>query len=182
MSIIWKIVISRLSGSPGPFVSRICIHTPTHAHARARAVHCCADADAQCSSSVQFRAIQVRLALRTSDTVTVYPSPTHTRAIATREEEHRPSRVEAANACDDARPRWRRGRIEGEEGKCSWRDAASVCCCYVPLLGAEVEDARPRRRPSPSLPLEGTASSSRDPRRELRGRRPEHGQLSGLGE
>lgn len=35
MSIIWKIVISRLSGSPGPFVSRICIHTPTHAHARA---------------------------------------------------------------------------------------------------------------------------------------------------
>lgn len=36
MSIIWKIVISRLFGSPGPFVSRICIHTPTHAHARAR--------------------------------------------------------------------------------------------------------------------------------------------------
>jgi len=33
-------------------------------------------------SPMQFRAIQVRLAPSANDTVTVYPSPTHTRTIA----------------------------------------------------------------------------------------------------
>lgn len=58
-------------------------YTPAHAHTRTHraAVHCAVDTVTM-QSPMQFRAIQVRLALCTSDMV--YPSPTHTRPNASR--------------------------------------------------------------------------------------------------
>jgi len=68
-------------------------HLHTHGHRairrrarRARGRPLCAAGTMQ--SPMQFRAIQVRLAPSANDTVTVYPSPTHTRTIA--RENHRP--------------------------------------------------------------------------------------------
>jgi hypothetical protein len=69
-------------------------HLHTHGHRairrrarRARGRPLCADAGTM-QSPMQFRAIQVRLVPSANDTVTVYPSPTHTRTIA--RENHRP--------------------------------------------------------------------------------------------
>lgn len=127
MSLIWKIVISRWILDVS--LCRICIHRLTHTPMCAsRGRPLCIDAGTM-QSPMQFRAIQVRLALRASDTVTVYPSPTHTHDENTIVE----SRTNASN-----------GGVVG--GGTVQLDAALV---YVLFL-REVGHARPQRRPSPS--------------------------------
>lgn len=60
----------------------ICIYTDTCiTEGLTRGRPLCVDTGTM-QSPMQFRAIQVRLVLSASDTVTVYPSPTHTRTIA----------------------------------------------------------------------------------------------------
>lgn len=98
-------------------------YTSTHAHSRAHrtAVHCAVDAVTM-QLPMQFRAIQVRLALCTSDTVTVYPSPTHTRTNVSRK--HRRQAGRRTNASDDT------------HGRRRWGSAAvdAALMLYVPLL------------------------------------------------
>lgn len=108
------------------FVPHLHTHRRTHTRARiARRAHCAVDAVTM-QSPMQFRAIQVRLALCTSDMVTVYPSPTHTR-IRARSSKTRPSRTDAS---DDTYGRRRWGELQ------LWMQPSWP---YVPLL-REVED------------------------------------------
>lgn len=87
-------------------------------------------------SPMQFRAIQVRLALCTSDMVTVYPSPTHTRIRTRASRKH--GRRES-----HGRERWyiRAASV----GRAAAVDAALAFRSYE-----RSRMARPRRRPSPS--------------------------------
>lgn len=136
------------------FVPHLHTHRRTHTHTRGHPL--CVDADTM-QSPMQFRAIQVRLALRTSDTVTIYPSPTHTRTITTKA-----ASSKVAQMRGDAY-----GGIASRYVECNWIATlvwcvACVCVCVCVLLLREVKDAK---WPS-SSPL--TDSSSRDPRRKLR--------------
>lgn len=124
MSLIWKIVISRWILDIS--LCRICIHTGARTPSRAHraAVHCAVDAVTM-QSPMQFRAIQVRLALCTSDMVTVYPSPTHTR-IEKRESKNTGRRESRTDASDDT-------IRAASVGRAAAVDAALVL--YVPTRG-----------------------------------------------
>lgn len=147
MSIIWKIVISRLFGSPGPFVSRICIHTPMHAHARthrpllrgrgrtmqfARAI---SGHSSPFSASHEWHGNRLSIThahSRDRDTWRGTPS------VRTS------SRVEAANACDDARPRQREGGGGGWGG--GWGSAAGETQPPCVVVTCRSEERRSRMR------------------------------------
>jgi len=145
------------------FVPHLHTHRRTHTCALiARPLHCAVDAVTM-QSPMQFRAIQVRLALCTSDTVTVYPSPTHTRTNASRKHRRRES-----HECE----RW-----------CTWVGGGRCSCgCNPHVIRAAPTRGRGCEAAAATfafVPQESDCSS-RDPRQKLRGRRPEQPPESGV--
>lgn len=116
-------------------------------------------------SPMQFRAIQVRLVLCTSDTVTVYPSPTHTRTNASRKTPS--SRVARTRALMHT------GGVGGAVQL--WMQPSVL---YVPCRSYERSRMRGRGGDLRLRHPQESDRSSRDPRRKLCGRRPEHGASS----